>query len=124
MMSEQTVLVAGADAARQAMLAAPVAAAGYDVVTTSAADAAARVRHMHPAAIVLDVTRLAPEDEVALVRAIRAATERPLLAVVAAHDDHAGLAALDAGADDFLRAPLAAPELRARLRAHLRSRRR
>ncbi len=118
-----TILVAGSDTAGQAMLAAPVAAAGYAVALADAADAAAQVRRVHPIAVVLDITRLAPEAGVDVVRSIRAETERPLLAVVSPHDEGAGMAALDAGADDFLRSPLAAPELRARLQAHLRPRR-
>lgn len=119
---EWTILVAASDAAGQAMLAAPVAAAGYAVALADATDAAARVRRVHPDAVVLDMTRLAPDAGVDLVRSIRAETERPLLAVVAPYDNGVGPAALDAGADDFLRSPLAAPELRARLQAHLRPR--
>jgi DNA-binding response OmpR family regulator len=49
-----------------------------------------------------------------------AVTTRPLLVLVAPYDGETGSAALDAGADDFLRPPIMAPEPRARLKALLR----
>lgn len=122
-MGEHVILVVGPDAAGRAMLAAAVAAASYAVVSAGADDAPACLRQIRPAAVVLDMMRLPAGVAVDLVRSIRATTVQPLLVVVAAHDDAAGTAALDAGADDFLRSPLAAPELRARLHAHLRPRR-
>ena len=122
-MHERTILIAGADTEGQALLAASLAAAGYAAAVASGADASALVSPTYPDAVVLDVTRLAPEAAVALVRALRAATERPLLAIVAQHDGETGPAVLDAGADDFVRPPVAAPELQARLRALLRPRR-
>jgi DNA-binding response OmpR family regulator len=119
---ERTILIAGGDPQGQALLAAPVAAAGYAVALANGADAPALVSRRYPDAVVLDVTRLAPEAAVALVRALRAVSARPLLVLVAPHDGETGPAALDAGADDFLRPPVVASELRARLKALLRPR--
>jgi DNA-binding response OmpR family regulator len=119
---ERTILVAGGDAEGQARLAAPVVAAGYAVAVANGADALTLVSRTDADAVVLDVTRLAPEAAVALVRAMRAVTARPLLVLVARHDGETGPAVLDAGADDFLRPPIVAPELRARLKALLRHR--
>ena len=121
-MHKRTILIAGGDTQGQARLAAPVAAAGYAVAVANGADAPALVSRTYPDAVVLDVTRPAPEAAVALVRAMRAATARPLLVLVAPHDGQTGPAALDAGADDFLRPPIMAPELQARLKALLRPR--
>ena len=121
-MHKWTILIAGGDAEGKALLAAPVATAGYAVAVANGADALTLVSRTDPDAVVLDVTRLAPEAAVALVRALRAATERPLLTIVAQHDGATGPAALDAGADDFVRPPVAAPELQARLKALLRQR--
>jgi two-component system, OmpR family, KDP operon response regulator KdpE len=114
------ILIAGADCGGRADLAASVADAGYAVAVAQAADASIQVRDIQPAAVVLETTHVAPDVAVTLVQCIRSLTPQPLLVVVASDDDCTGPAALDAGADDFLRRPLAAPELHARLRAHLR----
>ena len=121
-MHERTILIAGGDAEGQALLAAPFATAGYAVAVAKGADALALVSRTYPDAVVLDVTQLAPEAAVALVRAMRAVTARPLLVLVARHDGQTGPAALDAGADDFLRPPVVASELQARLKVLLRHR--
>ena len=119
---DRTIVIAGGDTQGQALLAAPVAAAGYALALANGADAPALISRTDPDAVVLDVTQLAPEAAVALVRAMRAVTARPLLVLVAPHDGETGPATLDAGADDFLRPPVVAPELRARLKALLRPR--
>jgi CheY-like chemotaxis protein len=62
---ERTILVAGGDAEGQACLAAPVVAAGYAVAVANGADAPTLVSRTDADAVVLDVTRLAPEAAVA-----------------------------------------------------------
>jgi two-component system, OmpR family, response regulator len=119
---ERTILIAGGDTQAQAILAASVAAAGYAVALANGADAPALVSRTDPDAVLFDVTQLAPEAAVAVVRAMRAVTARPLLVLAAPRDSETGPAALDAGADDFLRPPVAALELQARLKALLRPR--
>lgn len=123
-MSDATILIAAEDSEERASLASCVAAAGYAVALAGADEAPRLARHAHAAAVLLDATGLRPDQAVALVSSVRPVLPGPLLAVVAAHDGDAGAAALDAGADDFMRRPIAVPELRARLHALLRPRRR
>lgn len=122
-MIDATILVACAEDGRGLAHVLPLAAYGYTVVPAEAEGAARAARRLEPDAVVLDVTRLETPEAVPLVRAVRAASPAPLLVIVAPRDEQTGLAVLDAGADDFLRQPVAALELQARLRAQLRPRR-
>jgi hypothetical protein len=79
-MHDRTILIAGGGTQGQALLAAPVAAAGYAIAVANGADAPALVSRTDPDAVVLDVTQLAPEAAVALVRGAgrdRTAAARP-----------------------------------------------
>ncbi len=55
-----------------------------------------------------------------LVRQLRARTAAPIIIVSARQMEAEKVAALDAGADDFVTKPFGVPELLARVRAHLR----
>ncbi len=121
-MAEASVLIASEDGQERASLASCVAAAGYTTAVSGIGDAARLAGRVHPAALLLDVTGMRPDEAAALTGALRPAMPGPLLAIVAARDTMAGAAALDAGADDFMPRPSAVPELRARLRALLRPR--
>jgi DNA-binding response OmpR family regulator len=68
---ERTILIVGGDTQGHALLAASVTAAGYAVALANSADAPALVSRTYPDAVVLDVTQLAPEAAVALVRGAR-----------------------------------------------------
>lgn len=114
------ILVVGAAGDERAALAACVRAAGFTAALSDPVAAPTALGAQAPLAIMLDVTQVPTETASEMVRALRRLTTASLLAVVSAHDDMTGLAALDAGADDFLRRPIAIPELRARLHAHLR----
>lgn len=61
-------------------------------------------------------------DGVELVRMLRAQTAAPIIIVSARQMELEKVAALDAGADDFVTKPFGMPELLARMRAHLRRR--
>ena len=101
-------------------LSASLGAAGYHVTTavdgTSALEAAAL---RHPAAVVLDLC-LPDMDGVEVCRRLRERSDVPVIVVSAMDSEVEKIAALDAGADDYVTKPYSAGELLARLRAALR----
>jgi two-component system, OmpR family, KDP operon response regulator KdpE len=94
--------------------------AGYDVDTaTTAADALARAPLRPPDAVILDL--LLPDGSGRdVTRELRSWSAAPIILVSAVGDDDEKIAALDAGADDYVTKPFAIGELLARLRAVLR----
>lgn len=114
------ILVVGAAGDERGALAASVGTAGFTAIVSDPEATPTSLAAQTPLAVMLDVTHVPSSAAAEMVRALRRMTAAPLLAVISAHDDATGLAALDAGADDFLRRPIAVPELRARLNAHLR----
>lgn len=63
---------------------------------------------------------LPDRDGVALIRALRGWTQRPIIVLSARTQEAQKVAALDAGADDFVTKPFGVAELHARLRVALR----
>ena len=94
--------------------------AGYEVETaTTAADALAAAGLKPPDAIVLDL--LLPDGSgTDVTRELRGWSGAPIILVSAVGDEAEKIAALDAGADDYVTKPFSAAELLARLRAVLR----
>jgi two-component system KDP operon response regulator KdpE len=94
--------------------------AGYDVETAATAREALDAAGLHPPdAIVLDL--LLPDGTgTEVTRELRAWSEAPIVVVSAVGDEPEKIAALDAGADDYVTKPFAMGELLARLRAALR----
>jgi len=94
--------------------------AGYEVETAAtAADALAAAPLRPPDAVILDL--LLPDGSGRDVcRSLREWTDAPIILVSAVGDDDEKIAALDAGADDYVTKPFAIGELLARLRAVLR----
>jgi len=111
------------DARPHEPLAAAVAGLGYTVASCTAADVERAAPAWQPRAIVLDVSSMAPARVPVLVARLRARGAAFLVVVVPADDTEVGCVALDAGADDFLRRPVASSDLRARVRSHLGPRR-
>jgi two-component system KDP operon response regulator KdpE len=101
-------------------LSASLGAAGYQVATASdAASALEAAALRHPAAVVLDL-RLPDMDGVEVCRRLRQWSDVPVIVVSAMDSEVQKIAALDAGADDYVTKPYSAGELLARLRAALR----
>jgi two-component system, OmpR family, KDP operon response regulator KdpE len=85
----------------------------------SAATALEQMTAAMPALVVLDLG-LPDRDGVVLIRELRAWSAVPVLVLSARSAEDEKIAALDAGADDYLTKPFGVGELRARLRAMLR----
>ncbi|HZV55494.1 MAG TPA: response regulator, partial [Rhodocyclaceae bacterium] len=104
----------------RAFVRAALAEDGYQVA--EAANAAAALEQIAadmPSLILLDLG-LPDKDGVDLIRELRAWSLVPVLVLSARSAEDAKIAALDAGADDYLTKPFGVGELRARLRAMLR----
>jgi two-component system KDP operon response regulator KdpE len=94
--------------------------AGYEVVTATTAQEALSSAALQPSeAIILDL--LLPDGRgTDVCRELRRWTDAPIILVSAVGDEAEKIAALDAGADDYVTKPFAIGELLARLRAALR----
>jgi two-component system, OmpR family, KDP operon response regulator KdpE len=94
--------------------------AGYEVVTAGTAEEALSSAGLQPPdAVILDL--LLPDGRgTEVCRDLRRWTDAPIILVSAVGDEVEKIAALDAGADDYVTKPFAIGELLARLRAALR----
>jgi two-component system KDP operon response regulator KdpE len=94
--------------------------AGYEVDTASTAEEAlARAAMRPPDAVILDLV-LPDGRGTDVCRELRQWTEVPVLVLSAVGEEQEKVAALDAGADDYVTKPFGIDELLARLRAALR----
>jgi two-component system KDP operon response regulator KdpE len=93
---------------------------GHEVlVARNAADGLAAAAASSPDVILLDL-RLPDLDGIEVVRRLRSWTAVPILLLSGEGTERARVAALDAGADDFVDKPFSMEELRARVGAALR----
>jgi two-component system KDP operon response regulator KdpE len=76
-------------------------------------------QELHPELVILDVS-MPGLDGLAVCRKIRATSSVPIIMLTVMNEPRDAAAALEAGADDYVRKPFAAEELRARIRAVLR----
>jgi two-component system KDP operon response regulator KdpE len=101
-------------------LSAALSAAGYGVDEAATGAEALRVAALHPPdSVVLDL-RLPDLSGVEVCRRLREWSQAPVLVVSAVDSEEDKIAALDAGADDYVTKPYAVGELLARLRAVMR----
>jgi two-component system KDP operon response regulator KdpE len=101
-------------------LSANLRARGYDVDLAATGEAAlSRAARDHPDLVLLDLG-LPGMDGVEVVRGLRGWTDVPVIVLSARHEEVSKVAALDAGADDYVTKPFGMDELLARLRAALR----
>jgi two-component system, OmpR family, KDP operon response regulator KdpE len=97
-----------------------LAARGYEVVLADSGEAAMQaVATEHPEMVLLDLG-LPGIDGIRTIEALRGWTDVPIIVLTVRDDDASKIAALDAGADDYITKPFSMGELLARLRAALR----
>ena len=114
------VLVVDDEAPMVRALSTNLRARGYDVDLAVSGEQALRVAaKRHPDAVILDLS-LPGIDGIDVLRELRGWTRVPIIIVSARRAEDDKVAALDAGADDFLAKPFGMGELLARLRAALR----
>ena len=93
---------------------------GYDVTTAATGEAAlASAAANHPDLVLLDLG-LPGLDGVDVIHGLRGWTTMPIIVLSARDGDSSKVAALDAGADDYVTKPFSITELLARVRASLR----
>ena len=119
-MSAQRVLVVDDEPQILRALRTNLRGAGYDVVTAETAEAALAEAAMRPPdAVILDL--LLPDGSgTDVCRELRRWSTVPVIVLSAVGDEKEKVAALDAGADDYVTKPFGIDELLARLRAALR----
>jgi two-component system KDP operon response regulator KdpE len=120
MTAPTTVLIVDDDPHVRRFLRTALAGHGY-LVTEAAtvAEALAAVAHKKPTIVLLDLG-LPDGDGLAVVRALRPDSQIPVIVLSARGQEGDKVAALDAGADDYLTKPFGAGELMARIRVALR----
>lgn len=120
--TDDFVLIVEDDTPTAASMVGALSRAGYEVtVAISGHDALDRCAAAPPDAITTEL-RLPDIDGVELCRLLRDLTEAPIIVVTADSGEDRMIAALDAGADDFIPKPFSMPQLLARVRAALRRR--
>jgi two-component system KDP operon response regulator KdpE len=119
-MSGQRVLVVDDEPQILRAVSANLRGAGYDVDTASTGeDALANAAMRPPDAVILDLV-LPDKSGTEVTRELRQWSTAPVILLSAVGDESDKVAALDAGADDYVTKPFGIEELLARLRAALR----
>jgi len=120
MPAEICVLVVEDDPSLRRSLAATLRTAGYKAVEADDLAGASRaMAHYRPALVLLDLG-LPDGDGLRFITQLRASALTPIVVITARDAESMKVAALDAGADDYVTKPFGVDELLARLRAALR----
>jgi two-component system KDP operon response regulator KdpE len=114
------ILLVEDDGAIAQFVAASLGAAGMDVRRAGTLAQAREEFRLRPPALAIVDLGLPDGDGVTLIAPWRAASAVPILVLSARSEEPQKIAALDAGADDYLTKPFGAGELLARVRAMLR----
>src|SRR4051794_30442946 len=90
---------------------------GYVVLEAPSAEAALQLVHQTPPDLMLVDLMLGGMDGFSFIREVRPASQAPIIVLSAKTDTHDIVAALEAGADDYVTKPFQVKEIGARLRA-------
>src|SRR5215469_11377767 len=94
--------------------------AGYEIDDAKTGEEALnKIREFHPDLVLLDIN-MPGMGGLAACREIRTGTNIGIIMLTVRNSEQDKVAALDAGADDFVTKPFSTPELLARIRAALR----
>lgn len=119
-MNKHSVLIVEDDRAVRSLIQTTLDTQGYHFITAENGHSAVMQAQTHrPDVILLDLG-LPDIDGALVIERIRAMATVPIIVVSARADDQDKIAALDAGADDYLTKPFNVEELLARLRAAVR----
>lgn len=119
-MSQPAILIVEDETSLRRFLVPILSAQGYSVVSAvSASEGIAMARSHNPDLVLLDLG-LPDLDGLAVLRAMREWSRRPVIIISARSQEREKVRALDAGADDYLTKPFGAAELLARIRVALR----
>ena len=119
-MDNATVLIVEDDTSIAQFVAASLSAGGLRPITaTTAAQGLDEARDHQPKLVIVDLG-LPDLDGIELIARLRARSTTPILVLSARTQEAQKIAALDAGADDYLTKPFGVGELLARVRAMLR----
>jgi DNA-binding response OmpR family regulator len=105
------------DDAIRASLALAMEAEGYEALAHAAAEEALADVRSRPVDLMLVDLMLGGMDGFSFIREVRLASDAPIIVISARADTHDIVAALEAGADDYVTKPFQAKEVSARLRA-------
>ena len=119
-MSTSVILVVDDEPAIQRSMSTLLRSRGYaTIVAGNGADALTAFDRERPAIVILDLG-LPDLDGVEVCRRLRARADVPIVVLSVRGDERSKVAALDAGADDYVTKPFSTEELLARVRAGIR----
>lgn len=120
--SRPLILIVEDDARIRRFLRPALEAEGYEILEAEAGQAALAAASGRPPDLVVLDLGLPDIDGIEVTKRLREWSKAPILVLSARGQEKDKVAALDAGADDYMTKPVGVPELLARLRAALRRR--